>query len=241
MDKTLSLFKRLIKKIINKAKPAYNFDKSNPLGGGGERVDFVYTDELNITKLDIYQLSHYRRYEFACKTINANEACGDFACGTGYGTVMLSQKSQKVIGADINEKVIATITKRYQHIKNIQFIHANLLDLAFDNVFDNIISFETIEHFKEEDILELLKIYNKSLKPTGKLIMSTPYLQERDEAALKLGYHLTFYVNEDKINRWLTDSGFQLIEHQYQNYQTHIIQPQLEHKDFIITLAQKIG
>lgn len=207
----------------------------------GERVDILYNKHINFESLDLYQKSHYRRYEFALSLIDEKSVCGDFACGTGYGSAMLALKAATVIGADINMDVIADITNRYRRIRNVRFIQADLLTLSFENFFDTIVSFETIEHFKQENVLELLCKYHKSLKPRGRVVFSTPYLQPRNEAALALGHHLTFYIDENMISKWLSQSGFQLKCFMYQNYDTHLIEPQLDKKDFIIGVAQKIG
>jgi 2-polyprenyl-3-methyl-5-hydroxy-6-metoxy-1,4-benzoquinol methylase len=205
----------------------------------GERVDIWYKNRVDFDMLDIYQKSHYRRYEYALTVIKSNELCGDFACGTGYGSVMLAKKAQKVVGADINNEVITAIKERYKKVNNVEFINDDLLNISFNNEFDNVISFETIEHFPEDKILSLLQNFNKSLKSKGKLIISTPYMQERDAAALKLGHHLTFYINEEKINNWFSATGFEPLDFKYQNYETHGIKGDLEKKDFIICIAQK--
>lgn len=209
------------------------------LDGNGERVDISFENGLNFNKLDMYQKSHYRRYEFARDYISAGGICVDLACGTGYGSVMLAEKSEKVIGVDINSKVINEITKRYKNIKNVEFVNANLLDLQYSSFFNTIVSFETIEHLVEADIIKLLRIYHRALKPGGKIIFSTPYMQERSENATKLGFHLTFYIDEEKINNWLKAADFTIKCFKYQNYQTHFIQNILKHKDFIISVAQK--
>ena len=205
----------------------------------GERVDIFYSENIDFERLDMYEKSHYKRYEFALKKINAEELCGDFACGTGYGSLMLAAKALKVIGADINERVINAIKKRYKSVKNVQFVQADLLHLSYDQKLDNIISFETIEHFTEQNIFRLLEIFNACLKPEGKLIISTPYKQEKSEAALKLGHHLTFYIDEKLIETWLSSTGFDVLSFQYQNYDTHLIDSEMVKKDFIICVAQK--
>lgn len=230
---------KLFKRNTTKQPEPYDFDKSNPLGDGGERVDFTYTSSLDISKLDMYQQNHIQRYLFAEKNIDYNLACGDFACGTGYGSVILSKKSKSVLGIDLNTKVIGEIKKRYQNIKNVSFENKNLLEIDFENEFDAIISFETIEHFTEENIYKLLSLYNKGLKSKGKLIFSTPYMQEESEDAKKLGFHLTFYINEEKVKTWLEKSGFSLKKHYYQNYQTHTIHEELDNKEFLICIAEK--
>ena len=78
------------------------------LAGGGERVDIEWASEISFDRFDIYQRSHFRRYEFAQSTLYGDR-CGDFACGTGYGTGMLAEKFNTVIGADLNAEVVAEI------------------------------------------------------------------------------------------------------------------------------------
>lgn len=230
---------KLFKRNTTKKSEPYDFDKNNPLGDGGERVDFTYSSSLDISKLDMYQQNHIQRYLFAEKLIPSNLVCGDFACGTGYGSVILSKKSKSVLGIDLNSKVIGEIKKRYQNITNVSFENKNLLEIDFEDEFDAIISFETIEHFTEENIYKLLSLYNKALKSKGKLIFSTPYMQEESEDAKKLGFHLTFEINEDKVKTWLDKSGFRLEKCYYQNYQTHTIHENLDNKEFLICIAEK--
>jgi len=233
---------KLLKKIISKmtkTPKSYDFNESNPLGGNGERVDIVNGLKINYEKLDLYQKNHFKRYEFASKVINDNDVCGDFACGTGYGSIMMAKKASKVFGIDINSEVISQITERYKSVKNVSFSDKNLLTLDYSNFFDTIVSFETIEHFKEEDIIKLLQLFSTALKSNGKLIFSTPYLQVECENAKKLGFHLTFDIDENKIKSWLTPFGFEIEQILYQNYDDHIITENLDKKEFIICVARK--
>lgn len=234
--------KQFLKKIIKRfyANKSYGFNESNPLGGDGERVDIQLQKKFEFEKLDIYQKNHFKRYEFAKDVIKTGDICGDFACGTGYGSVLISDKAKQITGADIDKKVISAIKKRYKHKKNITFLNENLLNLAYENFFDAVLSFETIEHFAENDIKRLFGIFAKSLKKGGKLIFSTPYNQEENEAALKLGFHLTFYITEEKIRDWLVATGLKIEIIKYQNYDTHLIEDDLDNKDFIICVASKL-
>lgn len=231
----MNFLKRVIKKIVDIIFLTKKFDDR------GERVDIYYKNKIDFDKFDIYQKSHYRRYEFAAQIISTNNYIGDFACGTGYGSILLSKHSKKVLGIDISHKVIHEIQKRYKNINKVSFHQQNLLHLDYKSEFDKIVSFETIEHFKEEDIEKLLGIFNTALKPNGKLIFSTPYLQEKSEAAINLGHHLTFYIDEQKLEAWLNDAGFSVEYYKYQNYQTHEIKDQQDVKDFIICVANKIA
>ena len=122
---------------------------------------------------------------------------------------------------------------------NINYLHLNLLELNYVNYFDNIVSFETIEHLNENDIPTLLKNYCQALKPNGKLIFSTPFLQEKSKEAIKMGFHLTFDIDENKIVKWLSDAGFEIESFNYQSYITHTVEKIRESKDFIICVANK--
>jgi 2-polyprenyl-3-methyl-5-hydroxy-6-metoxy-1,4-benzoquinol methylase len=185
----------MLKKIIIKISYILMIIRDElSLSDKGERVDINYNKDINWEKLDIYQKSHLKRYEFAKQLMDQNDAVGDFACGTGYGTLILSEKSAKVIGVDINKKVISIIKRRYKKNKNVEFITSNILDLKYENYFDKIVSFETVEHLDEKDTPCIFNIFFKALKNNGKLIFSVPYIQEKSEEAIKMGFHKTFYI-----------------------------------------------
>ena len=226
---------------VKRRSRIFDFNLNNPLGGGGERVDIFISDKLNISEMDIYQLSHLRRYEFASDCLPVNTFCADLACGTGYGSILLSKKNRNVLGVDINSKVIQVIRDRYILNHNVIFECCNLLTISFTNKFDCIVSFETIEHFCEGDIVILLKLFFNALKRNGKLLISVPYMQEECENAKKLGFHLTYNIDEAKINAWASEAGFTTKNYWYQNYVTHDVCRILEKKDFIVCEMIKNG
>ncbi|HOV13576.1 MAG TPA: methyltransferase domain-containing protein, partial [Spirochaetota bacterium] len=195
--------------------------------------------KLNFKKLDMYQINHIYRYLFARELIKREAIVGDFACGTGYGSNILSENAESVIGIDINKKVIDKIKKRYKKNRKVSFLSANLLDLDYKNKFDFIISFETIEHLEESNIKFLFNKFYKALKNGGVIIFSTPFMQEKTKEAIEMGFHLTFNINEEKIINWLKETNFKHQYFKYQNYETHKIEDNLSKKDFILTVAKK--
>lgn len=226
-----------IVKFIRKHLLRYNIIKT--LSDKGERVDISYKKDINETDLDIYQKSHLRRYLFATQHIRQGGITGDFACGTGYGSLILSEHSERVTGIDINKKTVDAIKKRYANFNKVEFLNKNLLSIEYENVFDSIVSFETLEHIAEEQLPLYFDKIARALKLDGIFIFSTPYMQEKSENAIKYGFHLTFYIDETKLDGWLQSAGLKIREFYYQDYKTHDIVKEKNNPDFVIGIARK--
>ena len=121
---------------------------------------------------------HIFRYEFAAKFAKGRVL--DIACGSGYGTNILLDPSygdqvEQLIGVDIDEETIAYAKEHYSH-RRAEYFTIDALSQDLDKklgVFDTIVSFETIEHIKEDELF--IKNLAQLLKPNGKLIISTPF------------------------------------------------------------------
>lgn len=191
---------------------------------------------MDYNKFDMYQKSHFKRYVMAKRMLKDSDVVGDMACGSGYGSLMLSENCSEVCGVDIDGKTITEINKRYEKEKKVTFHNQNLLDIEFENKFDVIISFETIEHFEESDVNKLMNSFHRSLKSTGTLIFSTPYNQVKCQASMK--WHKTFYITEEKIPK-LLDRYFEVEDVWYQDYITHDLNGSLNKKNFIICKVKR--
>ena len=163
------------------------------LENDGERMDIDYYN-INYDVFDAYQKSHYKRYEFTQTILNSSDIVADMACGSGYGTMMLSDKCTNIDGYDIDEMTISEINKRYVDAANVKFIQTDLLKVDVENKYDKIVSFETIEHFTPDEIASLLSMFYNALKENGTLIFSTPYNQDKNIFSMK--YHKSFYITE---------------------------------------------
>lgn len=117
---------------------------------------------------------HVHRYNEALKHIKSNDTVLDIACGTGFGTDILAAQATggKVIGGDISAETIAECTQQWAR-PNIAFrvLDGTALDFP-DAYFDVIVSFETIEH--TTSYRKMLNEFARVLKPSGKLVLSTP-------------------------------------------------------------------
>ena len=110
-----------------------------------------FTGERYLASLASAQISyeHWHRYMFASYfTKNCNVL--DIACGEGYGSAYLSKNAKEVIGVDISPETVEWAKKTYIN-HNLKFITGSCEMIPVDgkNIFDVIVSFETIEHIGE--------------------------------------------------------------------------------------------
>lgn len=205
----------------------------------GERVDINLKSKPRYALMDMYQKNHYKRYVFAKQFVQPGMVCGDFACGSGYGSALLAETASRVTGIDIKQHVIDTVALRYADLRNVEFVCCDLRTIAYDKEFDLVVSFETIEHIAEQDVIGVFKNFARALKSGGILIFSTPYLQKRTPEAVAMGFHQIFNIDETRIASWLEPAGFSTEKVLYQNYRSHEVTASLKDKDFVICVAKK--
>lgn len=126
-----------------------------------------------VPKLDMIQKSHLARYEMACDYIKKTDRVLDLACGVGYGSHIIVNRTDcsSVTAVDISREAIRYGKRYYSHEKIIfKVADFSMLDSSSD-MFDVIVSFETIEHV---DDAKLLALFSRLLVPNGTLIISTP-------------------------------------------------------------------
>lgn len=114
---------------------------------------------------------HLQRYIFALKYC-VNKKILDVACGSGYGVSLLSSVAKSVKGIDIDKETIQWAKINNHFYCRVKFKISNIEKEKISDRFDNIISFETIEHLKNPEFL--LSNIKKSLNDYGCLIFSIP-------------------------------------------------------------------
>lgn len=119
---------------------------------------------------------HYDRYKTATRYVSEKQVL-DIACGVGYGSQMLNQAGAKsVIGVDICSQTVNYAKKNY-FAPNLTFICANAEEFTWSELFDVIISFETIEHLQQP--ARFLERLHRLLLPGGYLLLSVPLGETR--------------------------------------------------------------
>lgn len=116
---------------------------------------------------------HLNRYTTIVEVVKGKSVL-DAACGSGYGSFILSEYANSVHGIDIDEETINYAQKKF-HRENINFDVSSVTSIPYkDNSFDVIVSFETIEHLDEKNQSLFLKEIKRVLRKGGQLLMSTP-------------------------------------------------------------------
>jgi len=124
-------------------------------------------------KIEETEPSHLARYNFALGFIEEDDIVLDAPCGSGYGSLLLTNKSKKVYGIDLSSPAIDHANEFFSCDNNCFFV-CDVQDMKMfkDEYFDVVVSFEGIEHLKDPN--KFLKEIKRILKPEGKLIISTP-------------------------------------------------------------------
>jgi len=111
-------------------------------------------------------------YEWCKEVIPVNSICLDLGCGDGYGAMFLASHVKKLTGIDVDKGLIAKAGEKYGG-DNRFFMAYDGKKLPFDDdAFDAVISFQVIEHVKDDR--RFVSEARRVLKKGGVLILTTP-------------------------------------------------------------------
>ena len=114
---------------------------------------------------------HLSRYEFA-REVAKDKVDLDAACGTGYGSALMSEVAARVAGVDISHATVEWARKIYGNDRTA--FHAACVEFTpFESdTFDLVTSFETLEHTLSP--ATALWEFVRVMKPDGVGIFSVP-------------------------------------------------------------------
>lgn len=145
---------------------------------------------------------HLQRYQFAGKHLIPG-LVADAACGAGYGSYMLAtefgRSITRISAIDIDQEAIKYAKKRYQH-PLIEFLETDLFNYKPANLFNTIISLETIEHLP--DPRQFVLHMTSQLAASGRFIASAPVTPSVDANP----YHLHDFT-ERSFKKLFTAAG----------------------------------
>ena len=147
---------------------------------------------------------HQNRYQWASEFVRGKRIA-DIACGAGYGSRMLAEAGADLtLGFDLCDKAVAYADERYG-MDGLRFAQSDAEEFDWDEQFDVVISFETIEHLKEPEAF--LKRVFGLVAPGGLFMMSVPLGETRHLDP----FHLHAFT-EAQVLDMVTAAGFQVEE-----------------------------
>lgn len=160
----------------------------------GERV----VPEKMDNKIWILQ-EHLARYNFAIGILDQfkSKTVLDAACGSGYGSMLLSLSGKDVCGVDIDYDSIYYAKDKFRSFCKYDVVDLDNIGNNIDKKFDAIVSFETIEHLENPD-----KFINWVKGKTDLFIFSIPINQPSE-------FHKHVYSVEQAV---------ELIKKHFNNY-----------------------
>jgi ubiquinone/menaquinone biosynthesis C-methylase UbiE len=115
---------------------------------------------------------HVAAYKKAQEFVSGNLL--EIGCGEGYGIEYLKNHVDSYTAIDKFQDSIDRLKKKYSEIKFHQ-LEVPELSIFEENTFDTIISFQVIEHIKNDK--KYLEEIKRVLKPSGKFICTTPNIE----------------------------------------------------------------
>ena len=152
----------------------------------------------DISGLNESGIEHIQRYLFALQNAK-NKIVVDIASGEGYGSDMMADVAQCVVGVDISIQAVNHANAKYKKA-NLSFIQGSIDNLPFDDSsVDMVVSFETIEHVVEEVQHKFIKEAHRILKDDGIFLISTPNKAGLEHYRLSSDFHVKeLYLDEFK-------------------------------------------
>jgi 2-polyprenyl-3-methyl-5-hydroxy-6-metoxy-1,4-benzoquinol methylase len=176
-------------------------------------------ERQEINKISPWWGEHLHRYDEVVKSLSGNEIILDIACGSGFGTHLLSTKTTgTVYGGDLSSEAIDLCDNSWNK-DNLSYEIMDGTKLKFeDNTFDVVVSFETIEHTKRYH--EMIKELKRVVKPNGIIYLSTPNIKINSPTGIVTNPYHTQEWDYEEFNKIVNKhfNSYKIFGQKYNRY-----------------------
>jgi len=132
--------------------------------------------------------AHLERYNFAAERLLSADTVLDAACGSGYGTAILSHSCREISGIDKSPAAITYARERYG---GPFYVRSLLRRFPTVGKYDVVVSFETIEHIGAP----LPKVLRSLARRARRMVIgSVPFLENEGNP-----FHRHFHLHEGHL------------------------------------------
>jgi ubiquinone/menaquinone biosynthesis C-methylase UbiE len=135
-----------------------------------------YEKKQILCESSVISWSHQARFRTALSLVSGNPQGKllDYGCGDGTFLSLIKNRFDTVVGADIDENVLAHCRERFANDTKVDFVHSPQIRSMAPESFAVICCTEVLEHVPEEHYEVLLSDFERLLTRDGRLILSVP-------------------------------------------------------------------
>ena len=175
-------YRKYIKELYFKYKNGINLPP--------EYAQFVQEDLLRLC-------IRLARYKFIARIIKKTDYLLEVGCGSGLGSIFLSQHCSHVTGIDVKTTEIEEaiiLNKR----DNVSFKVQDFFKFPDGDLYDVLVALDVIEHLSEKQGLIFIEKAAKQLKSTGMMIIGTPSIYSYPyQSKLSQASHIKCYDQKE--------------------------------------------
>ncbi len=113
------------------------------------------------------------RYKFVVKMLKKTDEVLEVGCGSGLGSIYLSQECKSVYGIDVQKQEIAEAQELSKR-ENVTFEVKDLFLLDENKKYDAVVCLDVLEHLSVEDGRKFVEKISRLLKPNGFFACGVP-------------------------------------------------------------------